>query len=265
MGRRARSSSVSRVNKSLVESAHRGALFWVLTSATLVAAVTSVIGVVVVREPNVSPAAAVCDDVNATLFRHSGPASLATESDLRGLRDDVADALAASEAGSNLRQSLTRWLDAIDASTALMSAPNPNDGSALAALLEQLDATAQIDEDCAAEGVTLAGANAMRTADGSISADDAHLYCQAARDVLREAADAPANDPHLWDLVGVMSQRSLKGLPMEVYSANVTLLTMFTLALTEQRGYAPAEQGAHVIAAFCTSRGEADWPTDWLT
>ena len=244
-------------------SASRGALFWIAWIVAILGALAAVItaGLVVAdalsseKDAEVS----ICREINATMqqLRGAQPDDGVPFAELRRALTGYG---ARTTPGSGLSAGIEEWIEALDHAQALASAPFSRKGDLSATFLALMSASEVAAEACDGLGVRFTGFRAYEGADGSISDRDAHAFCEAELALLQYAARAELNDEHLWNLVVVANNRAFKGLPIEIYSSHISIITMLIVAL-EGEGYPEAELGARAIAEYCRQMGAGEgWP-----
>lgn len=213
---------------------------------------------VVVPEPVADPEIAVCEDLD--LDRSQYPSLPDSVAGLEELRAIAAARVAQASPGSDLHAVLVDRLEVIDVAIAVGTADVLDAERNVAVYVALLDTEARISEACRARGVELFGSSGPETADGSISHEDALVYCSSMLELLRHAAVADTDDDHLWALTRVVTNRMFDGLPPEVYGATSGIITMLVLAAIAGEGYPEAEADASLVAGYCTDLGSPGWP-----
>jgi len=178
---------------------------------------------------------------------------------LMEIRRRLVNRFAEAQQGGTLATAIGINIEWVDFAVALTS--NPKAGaSEVQSAMEGFSASAvAVSEACDEIGYRIKGYRANETADGSISDVDARLYCESALEFLTTAAESKPGDQHFRDVWQVLTTRSLKGLPPEVYVATIEL-NMMVLEAYAGKPYPPAEKAAHVIAGYCVGRGMTGWP-----
>lgn len=242
---------------------------WVTFAVATVVVLSGVVGTVFVildhiPKAKTDPNIAVCKSIDADRLKAEATSPNSGPSWLEAQRVAVALRVSHAVEGSNLEQALVTESDSLDAVEAWYSSNARVDSSVLDVTATVLSANVGVADACGTLGVKFRGYQPLKTADGSISQEDAVTYCDSALALLHEAATDKSDDQHLWDVERVMLDRADKGLPPNIYNATVQLATL-TIYAVGGEGYPPGEQGAQTIAIYCQGLGATGWPISGAT
>lgn len=257
MSRRAQASDV---NDALVSSASRGALFWVITIAAVLASAATVIGLIVVLVDREDADVEACREADRIVLSMGAPTSSDQVGGMATSRQEVASATRIARPDGDVDRALRSWLEAIDQSIVVQNDAGADPADRVDAFQALIESAHAVDATCDSLGVQIG--QRSTAPDGTISAYDARLFCDAARSIAVTTIDTETiSDQQLTADVQVMSKRMSKGLPSDVYEAAAALLAKFVVASVYAQEVAGRAEASSAVGAYCaTVDGAETWP-----
>lgn len=238
---------------------------WINKNPTITAlvAISAIVGVVLAivlavidhipPDPNVT----VCESIEEFELKSVGSAADDERYGTDEQRAFAAEQLARSSDRSGLQDALEQKVAVYD-ELALLSTSNLSSAEQTATWFDRMaEAQQAVLLACASLGVEFVGLDIAVSADGSISHDDAVLFCEGALTYLQALATSTVDDPRVLQAAIVLTNRADTGLPVEVYSATRELLAAYAAAL-QGSGY-PGDAPSQTVGSFCASQGAPGW------
>ncbi|GAA1062040.1 hypothetical protein [Agromyces bracchium] len=229
--------------------------------ATIVGVVVAVVALMIQLQDRENKNVLACQEIAKVFTRMSGPSGLSSGAPGSDTRTGITEALSIAESDSEVKEALGAYLESYDRAMVARGSESVSVHDQNTAFFAWVDQSYEVGEACASVGVRLTMSKGPDSADGSINAEDARSFCNAALRVATVASSSSERAPEDQDQLLVLSSVIDNGLPREVYDAAIDLQAAYIAGALAQTKNPADPASVDIVAEFCISVPEAAaWP-----